>query len=45
MINPSICFQDTTQEEISRQNLEQAFAKLDLSKDDVQTDQVILIST
>ncbi|CAF1525871.1 unnamed protein product [Rotaria sp. Silwood1] len=29
---------ETTQEEISRHNLEQAFANLDLSKDDVETD-------
>ena len=36
-------FSDTTEEEISRQNLEQAFAKLDLSKDDVQTNKVLYI--
>lgn len=31
---------ETMPEEISRKNLEQAFAQLDLSKDDVQIDQV-----
>ena len=31
---------ETTPEEMSRKNLEQAFAQLDLSKDDVQADQV-----
>lgn len=38
----SVPSESLSQEELSRQNLEKAFANLDLTKDDVPTDQVAL---